>query len=611
MIAAILVGGVVVQWLSWKFSLPSILLLLALGLIAGPLTGLLDPDALMGDLLFPFVNISVAVILYEGGLSLRWRELKFMGKPVRNLVTVGVFVTWWLTALAAWFLTSLSLQLSVLLGAVLVVTGPTVIGPLLRHIRPTEKVGSAVKWEGILSDPIGAVLAVLVFEEIIAHNLEAGLTGSLVGLGLTVVGGGGVGVIAALILYWLIKKDLLPDFLLNPVSLGLVVAALIAANRIQSEAGLLAVTLMGVIVRNIRGLHVKQIIEFKENLRLLLISTLFILLAARITPEALAQLKLNDFLFVAAVILIVRPLAVLVSTIGTNLNWRERLFVGWMAPRGIVAAAVSSILALSLAEAGVAGAEKLIPLTFLVIVATVTVYGLTAKPVANLLGVVAPDPKGVIIIGAHGWARRMARELQKLGAEVLLLDNNLSNVQAAHAEELPARQVNVLSETLLEDVDLDGYGRAVALTANDEVNALSVVRLAETFGRRNVFQLPAGLGEESDQKPRDSASMELKGRTLFCSSGRFAVLSSLFDGGAEVRSVTLERDQDVKDFREQHERAVPLFVHRPNGHVHPITCEDPPPLREEDDVVFIQGPGVEKLYTRETGEEEHDPGGGE
>ncbi|MBD3166731.1 hypothetical protein GF324_09045, partial [bacterium] len=411
LLGAILVLGIVAQWVAWRLHLPSILLLLLTGFLIGPVTGFIRPDELLGQTLFPLVSISVAVILYEGGLSLKFSEFRQVGAVVRNMISIGILITWGLATASAYYLLNFDLQLSLLLGAILTVTGPTVIIPLLRYVRPKARVSSIIKWEGILNDPIGAVLAVLMFETILSGSIAGGIGDVALGIVKTLLAGGLLGYAGAWVLAELLRRNWVPDFLQNPISLAIVATVFVASNYVQHESGLLTVTVMGVVLANQTRAQVKHIIEFKENLRVLLIATLFILLSARLELESLTGLGLNDFLFVAALILVIRPLSALVSSIGTNTSWRESLFIGWMAPRGIVAAAVTSVFAFELKRIGIPGAERLVPIIFLVIISTVTVYGLTALPLAHLLKLRLGKPQGVLIVGAHAWARALALKL--------------------------------------------------------------------------------------------------------------------------------------------------------------------------------------------------------
>ncbi|MEO1023643.1 MAG: cation:proton antiporter [Bacteroidota bacterium] len=532
-LTGVVVFGVSAQWLAWKTRLPAILVLLACGIIAGPVTGLLNPDELMGDLLSPFVSISVAIILFEGGLSLRMSEFRQIGGVVIKLITIGVLVTWVLAALAAFLFLELGFELSVLFGAILIVTGPTVIIPLLRQVRPTETAGSVLKWEGIVNDPIGAMMAVLVFEIILSGGFEniSGKAGLVIVT--TIVNGSFFGLLAAGILYFTLKKHWIPDFLQNPVTLMLVVAAFTASNMLQHESGLLAVTVMGIALANQRSVRVHHIIEFKENLQVLLISALFILLASRLKVEHLSYFNWSSAAFMAALFFIVRPAMVFASTIGSKLTLQEKAFLSWMAPRGIVAAAIAAIFALRLEQEGFADADRLVPYTFVVIIATVTVYGLTASPVTRLLGVAKPRPTGLMFVGAHDWALRMASILKDLGKQIILVDSNKENIRKANEQELTAYQANILSDYATEELDLEGVGTLLALTPNDEVNSLACLRFSEEFGSSRIFQLPlsSSIKQESD------SSSVLKGRTLFHQDLEYKTISRLIGSGYHIEAL--------------------------------------------------------------------------
>ncbi len=500
--------GMLAQWLAWRFRLPSILLLLAIGIGLG---FFVNPDELLGrvtqsdasvgpTLLFPIVSLAVAVILFEGGLTLRLSELKEAGTNVLRLCTIGVAVSWGLTALAAWLLLEMAPPLAVLIGALLVVTGPTVIAPLLRHIQPARRIGSIVKWEGIVIDPIGAVLAVLVFQVVVGGGDITFADVVMMALKTAAIGvffGLGVGVL----LVRLVERYLIPDYLQGVVFLTSALALFALSNFLQDESGLVTVTLFGIYLANQKRVSVKHIVEFKENLVVLLVSCLFIVLGARIEASTLIDFGWRGAFFLLALILIVRPASVFAAGFRSGLHWREKLFLGFMAPRGIVAAAVASVFSLEFAHiahqqgngsAAAALAEQalqLAPLTFLVIVGTVSVYGLGAAPLARWLGLADPNPQGVLFAGADYWIREIASALHQEGITVALLDTNYSNVAAARMAGLNAHCISVLSEYVHEELDLAGIGRLLALTPNDEVNSLASIEFAHHFGRKNVFQL--------------------------------------------------------------------------------------------------------------------------
>ncbi|MCK4847281.1 MAG: cation:proton antiporter, partial [Deltaproteobacteria bacterium] len=480
-------------------------------------------------------------------------ELKGYGNVVRNLVTVGVIVTWGVITLAAIFILDLGLSMSLLLGAVLVVTGPTVIIPLLRSVRPKGHIGSILKWEGIIIDPIGAMLAVLVFEGIIAGGLKE--AGSLAAIGIikTIIVGGFIGIAAAWIMVQLLRRYWIPDYLQNPVMLMAVVTAFILSGHFQAESGLLAVTLMGVYLANQKLVTVKHIVEFKENLSVLLIAGLFIILAARLTIAELSYIDFSGILFLAVLVVIARPLSVFASTISSGLSMTERFFLMCMAPRGIVAAAIASIFSLRLAELGYVEAELLVPLTFMVIIGTVALYGLGAGPIAKRLKLSSPNPQGLLIAGAHYWARAIAKVVKDEGFEVMLTDSNWANITKARLAGLPVYFGSVLSEQLHAKTDLVGIGRLLAMTNNDNVNSLAAIRFVDVFGRMEVYQL-----SPFDEK---RLSEELKGRLLFGEGRTYSQLDKLFYQGGVVKANTLTEEFGFDELTELYGGyIVPLFV---------------------------------------------------
>ncbi len=586
-LAGIILLGMAAQWIAWRFRFPSILILLLFGFLAGPVSGRLHPDALMGDLLLPIVSLSVAVILFEGGLSLRLRELRQIGHGLFGLVTVGILVAWVLGSAAALLLLRLDMPLALLLGAVLVVTGPTVVLPLMRHVQPRGYVGSLVKWEGILNDPVGAMLAVLVFEVVLAGGWSEGKSEVLSGLVGTLGAGVIIGLAGAAVMVALMRYRLIPDYLESPFTLMMVVVAYTASDFVQEESGLLTVTLMGIAVANQRFVRVDHIIEFKENLRVILISFLFILLAARLDTQTLAMLDWRHVVYLVVLIVLVRPATVYLSTfLSKGLTWRDRLFLCWMAPRGIVAAAMASLFALRLGEAGYVQADILVPQIFLIIVGTVTFYGLTAAPVARWLGLAGGPNEGTLIVGAHAWGRRIAAALQAAGIPVALIDTNRSNLVAARLAGLTAHYGNALAESLPDVIPMDGMGRLLALTANSEVNALAALHFEEYFGRDGVFQLSAGEPEKG-RGETEGISRMLRGRTLFAREATFPRLSGRFATGAEVKSTNLTDEFSLEDFRRLYgESARVMFVVR-DGALKVSTVEDRVTPRADDLIIAL------------------------
>lgn len=597
-IAVILGLGMISQWLAWRFRLPSIILLLLVGLGVGPVATMflghpiLDVELVLGDLLFPVVSASVAIILFEGGLGLRISDIRGTGAVVRNLVSIGVFATWAISAVAARFLFAMSWELALLLGATLVVTGPTVIIPLIKQIRPKGRVGSILRWEGIVIDPIGAVLAVLVFEDIIGGPDFGGLLGAIL---ITILIGGIIGWITAQIMIEVYRRYWVPDTLQNPVTLGFVLAAFTVSNVLQSESGLVTVTIMGIVMANQHRFDLRHIIEFKETLQVLLLSSLFILLAARMTPADISMLGWPTFFFVLIIIFIERPLAVWLSTWGSALNWREKLFLAWMAPRGIVAASVASIFALELQLHGPAPeqAALLVPITFAVIIGTVATYSLTAGPLARSLGLAERNPQGVLIVGGSAWIRAVASAIQQCDFRVLLADTNQSHANQARSEGLDVFQGNILSELAKDEIDLVGIGRLLALTGNEEVNALAGEHFRDTFGGDSIYEIQrAG---RTDQ--RSDMSQHLGGRVLFPKPATYEEIERRFRSGANVMTVFVK---NVESLQNSIPNAIlPLFAVPDSKRLIIWTATDPPRLQMGMKLIaLIEPQHVEALIER-------------
>jgi NhaP-type Na+/H+ or K+/H+ antiporter len=506
-------------------------------------------------------------------------------------MTIGVLATWVLsTALATVFL-GLDLSLALLFGAILVVTGPTVIIPLLRHIRPNARIGSTVKWEGIVNDPVGAILGVLVFEAIIAGGFEAGIAVAARGMLEACLVGGGLGLAAAATVVLLLRRYWIPDYLQSPVALAIAVSAFALSNHVQAESGLLAVTIMGAALASQQFVSIKPIVEFKENLRVLLISSLFIILAARLPLRDPDYWSWGSLLFLAALILIVRPATIALSTWRTSLTWRERVFLAGIAPRGIVAAAVVSVFALELVDAGNSEAARLVPLMFLVIVGTVTVYGIFSPLLARALGVATPNPQGMLLIGAAEWVRELALLLQEQEVKVVLADSNWANVTAARRQGIRTCYTNVLTEGALEQIELelDGVGRLLAVTPNDEVNALATLHFADLFDRSQMFQL---VPEASEREQRDRGiPRHLRGRFLFRNEATSAYLTSRFRQGSVIKRTRLTEEFDLDAFRARYgDGAIPLFAIRESGAVVVVTVLNPPVLKAGHTLISIVDP---------------------
>ena len=570
-LSGILIAGFACQWVAWRVKLPSILLLLLVGIVVGPVLGWLRPDDLFGELLQPFVSLAVAVILYEGSMTLKLSEIRGHGAVVRNLVTVGVLVTWAAATFSASVLLGWDLYLAALFGAIVTVSGPTVILPLLRTIRPKRALANIFRWEGILIDPIGAILAVLVFDFIIVTQTAA-TTGQLFfTLGLIVLTGAGLGAAVGHAFGVILQKHWLPDYLRDYAALATVILVFSAAEAVATESGLLAVTIMGVWQANMRDLDLEDILDFKESLTLLLVAVLFIVLAARLDLAGLAGLGLGALGVLAFLQFVAGPIRAVVCSIGSDLSWGERAYLGWLFPRGIVAAAVSALFALRLEESGYPGAEYLVPMVFTIIVGTVAIQSLTGSLFARWLGVADPEPSGVLVIGANPAALLVARALHGAGHRVLVASTSWDGISAARMAGLPVFYGSPVSSFAERHLDPIGLGHLLALSHRPGLNELACVRYRYEFGRDAVYTVPQG-GETSHRKHQISGARA--GRVLFSGSLTLNDLMELIDRGVKVRTTEITETFSYEDYRAQNPAALVLFITGKSGRLRfPVEAE--------------------------------------
>lgn len=567
----VLVGlvSIACQWLAWRVRIPAILPLLLAGLFLGPILGLLDPDALFGDLLFPLVVLSVAIILFEGSLTLRFSDLKNHGNMVRNLVTIGTLVTWLIITPSAHYFLGFPWQLAFLFGAIVVVTGPTVIVPMLRTVRPTTNLGNILRWEGIVIDPIGALLAVLVYEFIVSTQGNA-LLHTLQTFGLTLAIGFGLGAAAGYGLGITIKRNLVPHYLQNTAVLTLMLGAYALSNHIAEESGLLTVTVMGIWLANMKNVDVEGILEFKETLSVLLISALFILLAARIDFHAISQLGWGVIAVLLVVMFIARPISVLISSVGSKLNWRELALLSWIAPRGIVAAAVSALFALKLAESGYEQAEKLVPMVFLVIITTVVIQSLTSRRVATFLGVRAPEARGVLMFGASTFSRALAIELVNREIPVRIADTNWDNIRTARMKNIPTYYGNPASEHALRTLDLTPFRHLLVLSPYRQLNPIVTYEYESLLGEKRVFGL--GHVDKDTLSSHKLAEDYTKNLNLFGDEVTYGKLAGLMTKGAIIKTTSISESFSFEDYLANYgSRALPLLALAPDERIYVFT----------------------------------------
>jgi len=504
-LAGIIILGILAQWVAWRLKIPAILPLILIGLFVGPIAAeFLSEDGskwiepiwngkkglFPGDGLYYFVSLAISIILFEGGLTLKRDEIKNVGPVITKLITVGSIITFAGGAIAAHYIFYLSWQMSFLFSALIIVTGPTVITPILRNIPLKKDVSAVLKWEGILIDPIGALVAVLVFEFISVGGGSGFTKTAFIEFGKIILFGTTFGFTFAHALAFAINKNLIPHYLLNVVSLSTVLLVFVESDIFAHESGLLAVVVMGMVLGNMKLHNIKELLYFKESLSVLLISILFILLAANMNTEDLLLLyNWKTVLLFVIVVFVIRPLGVFLSTLGSSLKPKEKIFISWVGPRGIVAAGIASLFGSKLLKQGFDGAEYITPLVFMIVLGTVLLNATTARLFARVVGVFLIKSEGVLIIGASEFSRSIGYYLESNGRHVVMIDSNQSNIDSAKELGLEALNVNIYSESLTDNIELNDVGYLMAMTSNRDINKYTINKFGKQFGENGSFRL--------------------------------------------------------------------------------------------------------------------------
>jgi NhaP-type Na+/H+ or K+/H+ antiporter len=492
----VIVLAVAARLLAQRLRVPALVILLPVGFIAGAMTDDVHPEALLGAAFQPFVSLGVGLILFEAGLRLDLSELeRAMRTVVWRLVGVGAIVTLVCVSLAARYVVGLEWGLATVLGAILVVSGPTVVLPLLAFIRPSERVRSVLKWEGTLIDPLGALLGVIALHAVLQGAIgekpfHFGVLLSSIAVGI------GIGLAAALVLGVLLRQAMRSDPAQGiAVTLMMVAAAVVGADLLREDSGLIAAAVMGAILAGRRELDVSRIVEFHGTVVELLIGILFVLISASVSPSQVHAVLWDSLALVGLMVFVIRPLAVALGTLGSALDWRERAFAAWMAPRGIVAGATASSFALALGEAGIADAERLLPIVFVAIFATVVIYGLSGAVVARLLGVAGGGAPATLLVGGAP-ALLLAEELRAAGARVVLWSNRAEARAAAQEVGIEADAPPFGPEAVRLEAELEDVGVALVVDESEDYNGLAAHQLREVLGEARVHVVTAAVPVE-------------------------------------------------------------------------------------------------------------------
>ena len=602
-LAGIVILGILAQWVAWKLKIPAILPLILIGLFVGPVSTLLSADGTKwlepiwngeeglfpGGSLFYFVSLAIAVILFEGGLTLRRNDVLNIGPVILKLISVAVVITFVGAGLAAHFIFGLTWQISFLFASLVIVTGPTVIAPILRHIPLKKDLSSILRWEGILIDPIGALVAVLVFEFIRIEDANSFTTTALIEFGKILLFGFTFGFAFAHALVLAIKKEVIPHYLLNVVTLATVIGVFVLADTFAHESGLLAVVVMGMVMGNIDLPNLKELHYFKESLSILLVSILFILLAANIQLEEMLLVFNQEALLLFVVVVFgLRPLGVFLSSIGSGLTVKEKLFVSWVGPRGIVAAGIASLLGLELERLNIAGAEYITPLVFMVVLGTVILNATTARWIAHLLGVFLKDSKGILIIGASSASRLIAAYLKKNDRHVVLIDSNPDNIQVAREMGLEAIEESIFSDELQNNIELNDMGYLLALTGNSDINRTAIHKFGRQYGENGSFRLISlEEMEEAGNRPAEG---------LFSPSDDYISLAEVSRNYPSIKEVRLKSQDHYQDLLEiflKESGNIPLFIKHKEGSIEIIPLENSTVEVEEGDQLVYMGKSID------------------
>lgn len=598
-LAGIIILGIIAQWVAWRFKLPAILPLILIGLLVGPIATLYTEDGskliepiwngekglFPGEGLYYFVSLAISVILFEGGLTLKRAEISNVGPVISKLITIGTIVTFFGAGVSAHYIFGLSWQISFLFSALIIVTGPTVITPILRNIPLKKDVSAVLKWEGILIDPIGALVAVLVFEFISVGEGQAFTQTALVEFGKIILFGTTFGFTFAHALAFAIKKDFIPHYLLNVVSLSTVLLVYVESDLFAHESGLLAVVVMGMVLGNMKLPNIKELLYFKESLSVLLISILFILLAANINISDMELIyNWRTLALFAVIVFIIRPVGVFLSSQGSNLKFNEKLFIGWVGPRGIVAAGIASLFGSKLMLRGEPGAEYITPLVFMIVLGTVLLNATTARLFAKLVGVFLKKSEGILIIGASKLSRLIGNYLRKNNRHVVLIDNNQNNVEKAKKLGLEAMTANIFSDTLTDNIELNDMGYLMALTGNSDINKFAINKFQKQFGENGAFRL---VNTEEVNDPENNPK-----EGLFSHTDDFIQLMDTVRKHPTIHEIDLENKEHYDkliDITYKEHDIVPLFTKSPNGSIEiiPANSKDFTPKGEGFKLVYL------------------------
>ena len=567
--------GIFSQWIAWKLRLPVIVLLTSLGIIFGPVLNIVNPLSIFGPLMHPLIELAVAIILFEGGMSLKLHEFKENSRGLIRLFSLAVLINWLLGAVVGHYVASLSWETALLISGILIVTGPTVIIPALREAKLVRSTSHYLKWEGIVNDPIGAMLAVLVLQFII-HRQEEMLMVAIIKICAIAIG---LSWITKQFVLFTSKRALIPEFLKIPFFIGTILVLFILSESFEKGSGLLTTTLLGIFIGNLEVSSLKELRRFGESLVTFTVSIIFIMLAASLEVEVWYELYWRHYLFIILLAFVIRPISIFLATHKSGMQLNERVLIGMYGPRGIVAASVAGVVGETMNEFGIEEGRFVLPIIFSVIILTVIFHGFWLRPLAKKLNLVNQGEHGVVIIGASDWSIDLAQKLQSANLPVIISDASWYQLAQARRLGVSTHFGQILEDLEFGEPDLSEYNYLLALTEDDYYNALICNILKHEFGHDHVYALP----KHDNKVNKNTIAL-------------YENMMQKFHLGWDFRLTTLTDVFDYNSFRKENDPHHPIYflVIRANKRVEMFDIENITKPEVGDSVVYYAAKEMKK-----------------